>query len=93
MNVGVDAAQDDALDAIWNTLCSASEKREEDPLSVMWRAYIHGKSKTQSLEKLSSGVGQHIYIGQYADDQTSLDYLNADYYHPQSDSFFRKLWS
>jgi hypothetical protein len=42
----------DTLHAIWNAFCAASGKREEDPLSVMWRAYLDGKSKTQSGENL-----------------------------------------
>src|SRR5215471_9095585 len=41
----------------------ACGRREEDPLSAMWRAYLDGKSKAQSEQKSSSGVGQHIYIG------------------------------
>jgi RHS repeat-associated protein len=80
MNVGVDANQNDTLYTIWSAFCVASGKREEDPLSVMWRAYRDGKSCTESREIWSSGVGEHIFIGQYADDQTSLDYLNARYY-------------
>jgi RHS repeat-associated protein len=87
MNVSVDADQNDALDAIWSALWSASGKREEDPLSVIWRAYVDGKSKSQSGQKSSSGVGEHIYIGQYADDATSLSYLNARYYSPTQGQF------
>jgi hypothetical protein len=59
---------------------AASGKSEEGSLNVMWRAYLEDKSKAQSGEKSSSGVSEHIYIGQYADDQTSLDYLNTCYY-------------
>jgi RHS repeat-associated protein len=80
MNVGPDADQNDVLDAIWSAFWPTCGRREEDPLRVMWRAYLDGKSDAQSGEKSSSGVGEHIYIGQYADDQTSLDYLNARYY-------------
>jgi hypothetical protein len=61
--------------------CLLRRVGEEDPLSVMWRAYLDGKSKTQSGEKSSSGVGEHIYIGQYFDSVSSLSYLNARYYH------------
>jgi hypothetical protein len=77
MNVGVDAEQNDALGAIGSAFCVASRKREQDPLSVMWRAYLNGKSKAQNKEKPSSGVGQHIYIGQYFDDAMCLSYLDA----------------
>jgi RHS repeat-associated protein len=80
MNVGVDADQSDALGAIWSAFCTASEKGEEDPLSAMWRAYLNGRNRAQSGEKSSSGVGQHIYIGQYTDN-TGLSYLNARYYN------------
>jgi hypothetical protein len=51
MNVNLDADQTDALDAIWSAFGSASSKREEYPLSVMWRAYLDGESKVQSGEK------------------------------------------
>jgi RHS repeat-associated protein len=87
MNVGVDADQNDAFDAIWSAFWSASGKREEDPLSVIWRAYVDGKSKSQSGQKSSSSVGEHIYIGQYAAQATSLSYLNARYYNPQQGQF------
>jgi RHS repeat-associated protein len=80
MNVGVEAAQNDALEAILSDFCSSSGKREEDTLSVMWRAYPDGKSGAQSREKSPSGVGGHIYIGQYFDAASSLSYLNARYY-------------
>src|SRR5215469_3059333 len=40
--------------------CVASGKREEDPLSVMWRAYRDGKSCTESGGIWSSGVGGHV---------------------------------
>ena len=85
MNVGVDADQSAALGAIWS-LFTASEKREEDPLSVMWRAYLNGKHRAQSGEKSSAGVGQHIYIGQYTDN-TGLSYLNARYYNGAQGQF------
>jgi RHS repeat-associated protein len=87
MNVRVDADQNDALDAIWSAFWSTSGKREEDALGVMWRAYLDGKSKTQSGEKSSSGVGVHIYIGQYFDSASSLSYLNARYYNPLQGQF------
>jgi hypothetical protein len=51
----------------WDAFSATSCKREEDPLSVMSRGYLDWKSKTQSGEKSSSGVGEHIFIGQYAD--------------------------
>jgi hypothetical protein len=56
---------------------SASDKREEDPLSAIWRAYLDEKSEAQSREKSPSGVGEHIYIGQYFDSASSLSYLNS----------------
>jgi len=36
---------------------------------------------------MPAGVGLRIYIGQYADDETSLDYLNARYYDPTVGQF------
>jgi hypothetical protein len=60
MNIGVDADQNDVHDAMRSAFRSASDKRAEDPLSVMWRGYLDGKSKVQSGEKSSSGVGEHI---------------------------------
>jgi hypothetical protein len=80
MNVGVDTDQGDVLDAMWGAFCAASREVEADPLSVMRHAYLDGKSKAARDEKFLAGVGQHIYIGQYADDATSLSYLNARYY-------------
>jgi hypothetical protein len=62
MSVGVFAKQKDALDGIWNAFCAAPSKREEDRLSVMWCAYLDGKSKAKSGEKSSAGVGEHISI-------------------------------
>jgi RHS repeat-associated protein len=62
----------------------------------MWRAYLDGKSEAESGKKSSSGVGQHIYIGQYQDDQTSLDYLNARYYDGSRGQFLSEdpvFWS
>ena len=35
--------------------CSASGKREEDPLSVMWRAYLDDRSTAQSGEPNREG--------------------------------------
>jgi hypothetical protein len=49
------------------------------PLSVMWRAYLDGKSRTENGEISSSGVGEHIYIGQYTDG-TNLNYLGYNYH-------------
>src|ERR1700751_1279811 len=46
----------------------------------MLRAYPDGKSKAQSAENSSSGVGEHIFIGQYYDAASALSYLNARYY-------------
>jgi hypothetical protein len=89
MNVGVDADQDDALYAIWSAFCVASGKRQEDLLNVMWRAYLDGKSKTQSGGKSSSRVGEHIYVGQYYDAASALSYLNAGYYNPSQGQFLK----
>jgi hypothetical protein len=43
----------------------------------MWRPYLDGKSKAQSGERSSSGIGQHINIGQYTD-VTNLSYLYCE---------------
>src|SRR5216683_1983345 len=86
MNVGVDADQSAALGAIWSAFCTASEKGEEDPLSVMWRAYLNGRNMAQSGEKSSSCVGEHIYIGQFSD-ASGLSYLNARYYNGAQGQF------
>src|SRR6266851_5189214 len=86
MNVGVDADQSAALGAIWSAFCTASEKGEEDPLSVMWRAYLNGRNMAQSGAKSSSCVGEHIYIGQFSD-ASGLSYLNARYYNSAQGQF------
>jgi|SRR5450631_2052955 RHS repeat-associated protein len=86
MNVGVDADRSAALGAISSAFCTASEKREEDPLSVMRRAHLNGKHRAQSGEKSSAGVGQHIYIGQFSD-ASGLSYLNARYYNGAQGQF------
>ena len=44
----------------------------EHSLNLMHRAYAHAKSNTS--------VGRDFYIGQYLDEATNLDYLNARYY-------------
>jgi hypothetical protein len=52
MNVGVCADQNDALDAKWSALCAACGKREEDPRSVMWRAYSMGNPSRKAVKNL-----------------------------------------
>jgi RHS repeat-associated protein len=65
----------------------ATQVEKDDTLRVMWRAYLDRRSEAQSERKSPSGVGKHVYIGQYADDQTSLDYLNARYYNATQGQF------
>ena len=74
MNAGVDADRNDALDAVWSAFRSASDKREEDLLRGVWRAYLDGKSKAQSGQKSSSGVGEHIHWTIYGRDKSQLSH-------------------
>jgi RHS repeat-associated protein len=83
MNVGIDVNQNDTLDVIWDVLWSASRESEEDSPSVMWRAYLDGKSKAQS----GKNFRQVLVSGQYSDDPTNLSYLNARYYNSSNAQF------